>query len=584
MSRFLALACDTDVPTELVAEAITRLASVVPPLEISRHGCLTVAASGGALIRFDRGVIAGALFDRRFPGLLRELPQDEWERIVSSRGMHLIDNYWGGYIALLQTPGDRIDVIRAPMGELPCYRGRIDRATLFASDIDLLRLAGAARTAIAWDAVAAELAWPNIRNAQTCIEGVAAVNSGERVTPVAGAVQQDQLWRPSDFAAPRPGLPTTDHVERIRRQVQACTGSRASAFERVQLLLSGGLDSSIIAACLARSDTPLDLLTLFTRDPVGDERDYGRRMARAVGLPLEEMRREIVHLDPRISAAARLPRPAARLFEQETARLARAAASRNGAQAIFTGGGGDNVFCALQSAAPATDRLLVQGMGRGFLETAGQISRLAPASLPKVLSAAGMRTLPWRRDSPIRPDLSFLSAEARARAGPRPPSHPWLKPGQVALPGKAAHVKLVALADGFAQGFDPQGELPTIAPLLAQPVVETCLAAPSWLWFEDGRNRALARRAFARELPPEIAGRRSKGTPECFIGEIFEHHHALLREMLLDGILARRGFLDREAVALAFHGAGRMASPHAVALLRLVDVEAWLMARSAADG
>ena len=40
------------------------------------------------------------------------------------------------------------------------------------------------------------------------------------------------------------------------------------------------------------------------------------------------------------------------------------------------GGGGDNVFCALQSAAPVADRLLTDGPGRGFFSTARAIAIL----------------------------------------------------------------------------------------------------------------------------------------------------------------------------------------------------------------
>jgi asparagine synthase (glutamine-hydrolysing) len=166
-------------------------------------------------------------------------------------------------------------------------------------------------------------------------------------------------------------------------------------------------------------------------------------------------------------------------------------------------------------------------------------------------------------------------------AGRITPSHPWLTPPRHFLPGKSAHITMLALAQGFAEGHDPQQFPAIVHPLLSQPVVETCLAVPSWLWVADGRNRAVARKAFDADLPAKIAQRRTKGSPECFVGEIFEHHHARLKSMILDGMLAQRGFLDRDAVEWAFHDTQMMAPGMASELLRIVDVEAWLQARSA---
>jgi asparagine synthase (glutamine-hydrolysing) len=144
------------------------------------------------------------------------------------------------------------------------------------------------------------------------------------------------------------------------------------------------------------------------------------------------------------------------------------------------------------------------------------------------------------------------------------------------LPGVAGYIRLLALAQSFSEGRDPAATIPTILPLLAQPVVEACLAVPSWLWFEKGRNRALARRAFAPHLPREIVERRSKGTPDSFQGEIFEHHHATLRDMLLGGALADQGLIDLPRLTRVFSGTVPMAPPDVGSLLRLVDVEAWL--------
>jgi asparagine synthase (glutamine-hydrolysing) len=572
--RFLALISQEGEGPELRDRILARLAAMPGPMRVSDYGRLVVAFSGSPAIEVEHGVILGALFDRRYPARVDQLPDEEQRKIEGTRGRHLIDTYWGGYVALLAGEGDSIDVVRAPFGELPCYRMTLGDATVVSSDVGLMIEAGVLRPSLCWEAVARELAWRDLRTAETCLDGVRALQGGERLRADAVGIHVDRLWSPWDFAACSTALAEGEAEEMVGRSVRACVAARSSQFEHVLLMLSGGLDSSIVAACLAGQKRPLSLLTLVTRDAVGDERDYGRLMARAVGLPLHEALRDVARIDAARSPSARLPRPAGRMFEQESARLAREAAVSEGTDAIFTGGGGDNVFCALQSASPAADRLLTGGPGRAFLATATEISRLAPASLLAVIRAAVGRTWSWRRSSPTVPDRLFLSGTARAAAGSAAP-HAWLVAPRGALPGKAAHIKLLAYADSFLQGTDPQADLPTVAPLLGQPLVETCLRVPSWCWFEDGRNRAVARRAFASVLPDEIAARRSKGSPDGFLGEICERHGAALREMLLDGLLARQGIIDDAAVERALDAAGPMAPVDFGRLLRLADVEAW---------
>nr|WP_231621797.1 asparagine synthase-related protein [Sphingomonas sp. 37zxx] len=137
------------------------------------------------------------------------------------------------------------------------------------------------------------------------------------------------------------------------------------------------------------------------------------------------------------------------------------------------------------------------------------------------------------------------------------------------------HVRLIAFAQSFVEGFDPQDALPTVSPLLAQPLVEACLAIPSWLWFEGGRNRVVARRAFAGDLPADIIQRRSKGTPYSFVAQIFETHRAAIRRMLVDGELAKHDMLDLAAVLDVFDDPRPVHGDAFRRVLQFADVEAW---------
>lgn len=218
------------------------------------------------------------------------------------------------------------------------------------------------------------------------------------------------------------------------------------------------------------------------------------------------------------------------------------------------------------------DRLRREGIGRASITTAADIARLTDSSLPTVLARAMRRA--WLRSPTYRwpVDARFLSTEAVARAGP--PAHRWLAAPRHALPGSAAHIGLMIAVEGLLETAD--GAIPEWAPLVAQPLVELCLSIPSWQWYEDGHNRAIARRAFCHRLPAEIAWRRDKGSPDGFVARLFEANRQILRELLLDGRLAGEGLLDRDALQRSFAREGPVKGHDHNRLLRIADVEAWV--------
>lgn len=115
---------------------------------------------------------------------------------------------------------------------------------------------------------------------------------------------------------------------------------------------------------------------------------------------------------------------------------------------------------------------------------------------------------------------------------------------------------------------------PYISPLMSQPILEACLSVPSWLWCEGGRNRAVAREAFRDCLPQIVINRRTKGAFNGLVTQLIERHRSFIREMLLDGILAQHGILDRDLVAAAM--SGQLPTRDALSqLMALVDFEAW---------
>src|SRR5690606_24180262 len=178
--------------------------------------------------------------------------------------------------------------------------------------------------------------------------------------------------------------------------------------------------------------------------------------------------------------------------------------AQTGGDLVLGGTGGDNVFCFLGSASPVLDALRMGGPG-GAASAVRDLARMHGTTVSAVMRAAWRRSRQpmarWRRDD------TFLAPGAAAE---EPQPHPWLEPPARTPRGKLEHLQSIVSIGHFLAEPGP-GRTATIHPLLAQPVLEACLRIPTWLWVRGGRDRAVARRAFADLLPPAIATRRSKG-------------------------------------------------------------------------
>ena len=89
------------------------------------------------------------------------------------------------------------------------------------------------------------------------------------------------------------------------------------------------------------------------------------------------------------------------------------------------------------------------------------------------------------------------------------------------------------------------------------------------------RNRAVARAAFAADLPDLIVERRTKGGPDGFAAEVYETHRGQIREQLLGGMLRDHGVIDGTAVEAALSGDAMVRNLDFIRLLQLADAEAW---------
>ncbi|PTS90575.1 hypothetical protein DBR17_01245 [Sphingomonas sp. HMWF008] len=366
---------------------------------------------------------------------------------------------------------------------------------------------------------------------------------------------------------------------RLRRAIEQSVAAWTSRYRHPLLSVSGGLDSSIVAACLARSmreqfGKAASCITLYTDDPAGDEHDYARQLCAHFDLPLAECRYTLDAVDLDRALGAHLPRPAGRVEAQPYEAAHRAIAAQVGADAFFTGNGGDNVFGYSQSAAALADRALHEGPGAGAFATLRDICRQTGAG-PLRVTRAAMRIARAAPGYRWRASPALLHPELIGSLQELAFAHPWLEAPPGALPGKAAHIAGLLRAQVTLEP-DRSRIAPVVHPLLSQPVIETGLSIPSWQWRTGGRDRAVARDAFADRLPQPILNRKGKGTPDPFCGEIVARKRGALRGRLMDGQRPAHRLLDQDVIEETLQPERPTTGEENVRLLELANVEAWL--------
>lgn len=600
MFRYLALIWDDTLASRRAAarrlaqglqdSASWRLALQVSGLWVFVTGASAVD-NGAYDLPHGQGVILGRLFRRcgagacRVPqGLLR---QEDADSILQHRGHALVTDWWGRYVAFLRRDDRGTTVLRDPTGTLPCFRFEHEGVHLVFSWLeDLITLAGLPLPPIAWDRLAAHLQLGELGNHQTVLEGVERVLPGEAFHASRAGTHTQLLWNALSFASSVLDDDPARLAPRLRDTVRHCASSWAEGQERILLRLSGGVDSSILASCLGKEDTAARILCVNYHSPGADtdERHYARLAARQARLELLECARDDGFRLDRILQVALTPSPATYVGRMAASVHDAELSSRYRAPCLFTGAGGDQLFFELRTWWPAADFLCLRGASRGLLGATMDAARLARLSVWRTAGLAlrtrlGLRAagdaLPW--------PLALVRGEAMSAEPLDRYTHPLLR-GATGLPvGKLNHVRMLLHPISYYDPYERERAPEVVNPLLSQPLIELCLQLPTYLLTQGGQGRALARRAFAAELPPEIGARRSKGSIDEHLKTVLAHNLPLARELLLDGELVARGLLDRRKVEAALSDRPQTAMVHVTEIHGHIAVEAWLQRwRSAA--
>jgi asparagine synthase (glutamine-hydrolysing) len=571
----------------LLAPAGGNVGETFPPLVNTMNAmCMRVRYTSGDMTLFGTedmpalllpggGILIGHLFTQ--DGITIDesarLPEQSDQAQIRK---HILETYWGAYLIIQPDPRGpgAFTITRAPSaaGNLPCIYSIRDGSGFLTSDISLAIESHLYRKQIDWDFMRHRLRYPGIKTKRTGLADLVELLPGCSLSTSGTDISVRQAWSPWDFVAPEHRYSNPrDAAAQIRHAVASAVRAWTDADRSILLELSGGLDSSIVAACLRDLHVRVICCNLVTPVPGVDERQYARQMATQLGV---ELHTEYLDFDKARFDFTPSPDsviPAMGPLQFAVNETMEAAAERHGATAYYSGGGGDSVFCYLRTAAPGADAWTTLGL-RAAITAVNDLASLHQCTLWKAsrLTLSKLQRLP---PSPYHEDSSFLAPDMETVGRE---AHPWFVAPAHALPGDRERIFDLAGNQLFESQAARGSSKPMRFPLLSQPVMEACLRAPSWMWIAGGRNRAVARTAFSDLLPPDVLNRQSNATYMSYLGALYERNKHQIEDFLLSGRLRSQGLLDTRAISIFF---SKPLPPRDRTFLRMFDlcmVENWV--------
>lgn len=555
---------------------------------------LTVCDSGEHIGRMQTyclqgksGAVLGRLFHNDYTSQLDDLNTTESLACITSKGQHLIDKYWGRYVAFLRNHDcGTFYILRDPSGAFPCFYTSFRDIEIYFSDIQDAACLDFLKFSVNWEYLKTNIMLPQFQKTHTGLKEVNEILPAECVEITSFHRKSRFVWDPTEISQTEVLEDPIEAAELLQHTVKSTISALASSYDTIVHNL-GGLDSSIALSCLAEaSNQPkITAINFYTKSPRGEERFYARQVANQFDVELVEAELDYRKADlAAVFNSNKLVNPLGFFDCIGLTGDVLSLAKRKGAQALFYGVGGDNVFYQPPFNLGALDYIRTNGFGKGALKVAMEASRYSRKSLYRT-----SRDMLRERLSPVGcynyiRDLVYanyktplVNMEMVGVSGHEKFLHPLLIPEDSALKGKYLHILISALySKEYYDHWDTEYYAEKVFIYLTQPIVETCLRIPTWVLTYGGVDRGLARKAFQHDLPVDVIKRFSKSTPDEFYDDIYDQSVGFLRECLLDGYLVKKGFLRRDRLETVLNHDSILLDVTKSQILSYVAMEAWL--------
>ena len=469
-------------------------------------------------------------------------------------------------LALWDGRGKKLLLARDRLGQKPLYYYQDSRRFVFASEIKaLLAHPTVPRISrfLSDDPAALRdyLSFGYIPAPDTAFAGIKMLMPGMSLeVDLAGAVQSRRYWSPPRQATPAAHARAADYIENLRAQLDEAVKLRLVSDVPLGAFLSGGLDSSLIAA-LMRRHSNADIKTFsigFAGDASFDESPYAEAVARHLGTQHQSFRVEPMSLDLLPQLVWQHDQPFADSSAIPTFLVSQM--TRQQVTVALTGDGGDELFAGYERfyAAQLLQRLSIipKPIWRG-------LSRLL-ARLPEGTAyydrARRRRRFARAASLPLRVayfDLvRVFSADLLEEIAPAPSA---TDPSLAAwIDARQAH-PVVALLEANLRSYLPDdllikadrcsmaASLEARAPFLDHQLAEYAAGIPFNLKLRRGQSKHILKEAARGLLPDAIIDRKKHGFG-IPLGAWLRRDIRPVRELLLSQRARERGLLRMPAV------------------------------------
>lgn len=493
---------------------------------------------------------------------------------------------------------------RDRLGQKPLYYALRDGWLVFASEVKAL-VAAPGPEEWTWEldrqALAAYLCFECLPESSCIFSGVQKVRPGEQLTFLRNEnrIAWKRYWTPRFGSAPEASslqsISWSELTDRLGAEVLAATERRLMSDVPIGVLLSGGVDSSVVAAAMARLQPPqaVQTFSIGFEDPTFDESSHALAVAQHLGTRHRSQRlapREMVDILPEVADYMDEPLGDASIFP--TYLLSRFV--RQHVKVALGGDGGDELFLGYptfvaERVAGGVPTVVGPWLGWGLSKAA----RLLPVrrgyfSLDFKVKrfARGLGYAPAERHARW---LSSFSPEEAAQVLVGAPSVSTLRAldvlGQVAIGDgrdvfdelSAQYLALYLASDvllkvdraSMAHGLEVR------APLLDRQVVELACAMPSRFKLDGRVTKAILKRLARRWLPSEVVDRPKQGFGVPIADWLRGPLRELAHELLAPARLARQGLFEPSAVQALWSAHQAGTADHRKPLWTLIAFQLW---------
>jgi asparagine synthase (glutamine-hydrolysing) len=495
-------------------------------------------------------------------------------------------------IALWDSSRRRLVLARDRMGVKPLYIAETERGLAFASEVKSLVAGGLVSPQL--DPVAAELfmAWGYVPGPRTLFAGVRKLPPASFLVVDKGRASDDrEYWNPGALQFDGIGESWERDSETLLGLLRKATKDRMVSDVPLGVMLSGGLDSSLIAALMAEaSDRPIQTFSVgFAEDGAANELEDAQMVASQLGADHHELETSAAdHPDLLDDALSHLEEPIADLSCVGLLLLSELA--RESVTVALSGQGADELLGGYRKhqIAWGSDRLARIGPAR-----AG-VSWLSRRGAPESTRSRGLSAL--STDDPVERMLSmsrvvqprerlslftpeFLRKHGEAEIADPFRSHP-MAAGSSALAQTLDLDTRTVLVDNMLLYFDKMSmakSLEVRVPFMDHDLVSYCYSLPDSRKVRLGNRKELLKRAARGLVDDQIIDKKKRGFFHSALGAwLGAQRHGLIEETLRDPRVTERGLYRQEEVDRLLRMAGEGGKKADQRLFCLFLLERWM--------